>query len=359
MALHRQVFPTDEVPHKWAHQAQDAARNPQGNLYFKGATIYSYRDSWPLARIYERKGARLVLANCARYSVTTAAHQNAVNRACSHMPSLAVPVVENRYGRADLEKEEHARNLDYFIGEMVRLHREASRVMTESGATWRADHAAQLHKGMVDYMLFFGIRRKAPALLSFADAIERARRIENPDLVRDAARIKAREARAKAAGDVEEYREEMARSMRAAGHFIGYRGTHGKRWAQTLARLIGQKGDDRAEFLRVGCGRTDWRMGHPFEVYNRHASGAVMLRVVGEEIQTSQGARIPLAAAPMVWRMVEHARENGGRNYEGRLGYKIGDYRVTRIDADGTLVVGCHSIPHSELRAMARTLDLA
>lgn len=83
----RQVFPTNEIPHKWAHQAQESARNPGGNLYFKGPTIYSYRDSWPLARIYgpKKDGARLVLTNSGRYSVTTVGHQHAVNMAVLHL----------------------------------------------------------------------------------------------------------------------------------------------------------------------------------------------------------------------------------------------------------------------------------
>lgn len=44
----RQVYPTNEIAHLWAHQTQAAARNSQATLFFRGNTIFSYRLSWPL-----------------------------------------------------------------------------------------------------------------------------------------------------------------------------------------------------------------------------------------------------------------------------------------------------------------------
>jgi len=72
MARERHVFPTSEIPHKWAHATQSDARNNGGNLYFRGDTIYSYRDSWPLARIYRhKKRGVLVLSNSDRATGAT------------------------------------------------------------------------------------------------------------------------------------------------------------------------------------------------------------------------------------------------------------------------------------------------
>ena len=34
----RHVFPNREIPHLWAHQTQDEARNGTGSFYFRGAT---------------------------------------------------------------------------------------------------------------------------------------------------------------------------------------------------------------------------------------------------------------------------------------------------------------------------------
>jgi hypothetical protein len=87
-----------------------------------------------------------------------------------------------------------------------------------------------------------------------------------------------------------------------------------------------------------------------------------MLRVNGEQIETSLGARIPLAAAPMVWNMVQRARRSESGLAPCNIGAdrrpRIGDYPLDRIDADGTLHAGCHTIPYSELSSMARALGL-
>lgn len=42
MSRQKQVFPRNTVAQLWAHKAQDQARDPSGNFYFTGPTIYSY-----------------------------------------------------------------------------------------------------------------------------------------------------------------------------------------------------------------------------------------------------------------------------------------------------------------------------
>ena len=43
----RHVYPNHEVPHLWAHQTQDEARNSTGSFYVNGQTIYSYGFAFP------------------------------------------------------------------------------------------------------------------------------------------------------------------------------------------------------------------------------------------------------------------------------------------------------------------------
>jgi hypothetical protein len=38
----RHVYPNHEMPHLWAHQSQDEARNATRSLYFEGPTIFSF-----------------------------------------------------------------------------------------------------------------------------------------------------------------------------------------------------------------------------------------------------------------------------------------------------------------------------
>ena len=80
------------------------------------------------------------------------------------------------------------------------------------------------------------------------------------------------------------------------------------------------------------------------------------LRIAGDEIQTSQGARIPVAEAVRIWpvlkrlhdKKTDHIFEKGGQ---------LGSYTVRHF-LDNTLVVGCHNIPYSEIERMAVQLGL-
>jgi hypothetical protein len=58
----KHVFDTGEIPHLWAHQTQDEARNRQGNLYFTGDTIYSYGSHFPIARRVTNDAGELAIA---------------------------------------------------------------------------------------------------------------------------------------------------------------------------------------------------------------------------------------------------------------------------------------------------------
>ena len=350
----RHVFPTAEIPHKWARQTQNDARNPQGNLSFSGDTIRSY--STDAAKIYRHKArGTLVLIDEHRYSNTTAGQLSLIRRAVSHLTAIEVPYpCIGKYGADNhTAAGAHALNVKYLVALAAKHLAKAQRAVMARNVGWRRAAAREALQSAGTYSLFFGIRRKVPAFPAEAwnAAAARAERIENPDPVRDAKRFKLREQRAAATDAVTEYRQEMMRSMQAAGHYLGYRVHVGKRWPAMLARKVGEKG---TPWYHDMARRTAWRIG---ESAHPDRDGAVMLRVNGEEIETSQGARIPLAAAPLVWAKVQRALGKGWKP-SGLCAMKIGDYALDGIDADGTLRAGCHVIPHSELRSMARQLNL-
>jgi hypothetical protein len=340
----REVYPSSEVPHKWAHQTQIRARNPQGNLFFEGTVLYSYRTSYPIAQIFPRVKAPsmrigdefFVLIRADRYSVTTAGHINDASRAASHLARVTVPNVVPE-SRAD-----HRANFDYLLEQANAALKRAQRSMSVHTAEWAVSAARVAHADAAAYSAFFGLRWAVPAApdSTYDAAVQRARRIENPDPASKDKRERASAARKAAKAATQEYIEEMQRSVRAARR--------------------------AKDFYRIGAARSSWRLGDAWgEDYEALRTSAVMLRVDGEQIETSWGARIPLAAAPMVWNMVKRAREFGPFNAAqsayapARFKPRIGDYPLDRIDADGTLVAGCHTIPYSELASMARTLGLS
>ena len=96
----RHVYSNHEIPHLWAHQSQDEARNSSSSFYFSGPTIYSYGSHFPIARhVTNNQGERAILFTIARRSVTTSGHCAAVARAIpSNISVFHVAHVQNGWG---------------------------------------------------------------------------------------------------------------------------------------------------------------------------------------------------------------------------------------------------------------------
>jgi hypothetical protein len=95
-----------------------------------------------------------------------------------------------------------------------------------------------------------------------------------------------------------------------------------------------------------------WRIG---EYHGYIHVGAPLLRLNGENVETSKGAKIPVCDARKLWPIVEACR-TGSREFTP--GMPLGDYRLTKIRGDGSIVVGCHDIGYSEIAAIAAQLGL-
>lgn len=81
------------------------------------------------------------------------------------------------------------------------------------------------------------------------------------------------------------------------------------------------------------------------------------LRIKGDEIETSKGARIPLdhalRAYPLLKRLYNRETIPNLENHA----IKLGNYTVNRLENE-TLIVGCHRIPFSEITAIANKLGV-
>lgn len=88
--------------------------------------------------------------------------------------------------------------------------------------------------------------------------------------------------------------------------------------------------------------------------WNVAGSADTMLRVVGDEIETSRGAKVPLSVAPTLWKMVLRAK---AKHNDYTPGIELGHYKLNKISSEGDITVGCHFIKFRELERMARKLD--
>jgi hypothetical protein len=98
------VVSNSMVAHLWAHQSQDTARSGNGNIWFEGTTLYSYRT--PIANfVVSPKGKHVALISSQGYSPTTGGHLRDASRALGSYdnkvaPSFHVPYVGVNGGMA-------------------------------------------------------------------------------------------------------------------------------------------------------------------------------------------------------------------------------------------------------------------
>jgi hypothetical protein len=350
----RRVVSSDQVFHLWAHQAQESARNGTGSVYFRGNTCYSYRNSWPLARIYTHKTrGQLVLTNSERHSITTSYHQGRANRAASHLPRIAVPlslsqlVSPQSYPQREID-DVVLKNLH---GEIATFLATALRSLHVSTVEWRLANARELYSDIQRYREFFGVRSKLAPFdqVLWGAALERVQRIESPDPIRDAKRFKAREQR-----KISEQRKLQDIFNKHCAAATAYN-------AQNPSQLWRDTGNFPASPAAI-----HWKLKRKlaaagFEIEPRpyHDNQSCLLRVNGNEIETSQGARIPLDHAPRLWTLIQAVRASGQPYKRNGHTEHAGQFAIDRVEVDGTLKAGCHQIAYDEIERMARHLNLA
>lgn len=98
----------------------------------------------------------------------------------------------------------------------------------------------------------------------------------------------------------------------------------------------------------------DWRKDCTMYTQGMY-SLPVALRLNGDSIETSKGARIPVSDAIRLWPIILRVK-SGNKDYQP--GMAIGHYRLTQIKTSGDLVVGCHDIAFAEIEAMSKLLGL-
>jgi hypothetical protein len=304
----KHVFDTGEVPHLWAHRTQDDARNKQGNLYFTGDTIYSYGSHFPIARhVTNDTGERAVLLTTATYSVTTSSHCSAVRSAIpSGIPVFYVPnVCHGRYSGSDLTADDDAGNLADYAG---RVETEVV-ASARARSSWKKEHsherAESLRAEAIAYAEFFSLL--VPNIP------------EVPELDSDAlTAIRKREAK-RAAEKAEQTKRQRAEAIVSQQELI-----------------------------------TKWRA--------REYSGCLydvptMLRVDGNEVLTSRGARFPASHAKRALAFVRKVRESGQAYVRNGHTIHLGPYALDRIEPDGTVKAGCHVVCWEEIERIAPSLD--
>lgn len=316
----RHVFPTSEIPHLWAHKTQEDARNPQGNLYFKGSVIYSYRDSYPIANHVTNgktgKAAKsAVLVRTDTYSVTTSGHISAVRSAIpSGTTVFYVPSVQTEWAWSE-QGADHKTNLAYFVEQAQESLRKAQN--SRKYGLSELNSAFEYRNRAAEYAKFFGLPSplKSFSFLPSCKALEALR-----------AKLTEREQRAKVLDAVKRARDNQ-------------------RWDER--RRIQALND--VEQIEL------WRQGNP------HArapwNAPTMLRIKGSEVETSRGAKVPVSHAKRGLAFVRKVVTSGQEYVRNGHTFHLGHYPIDRIEENGTLHAGCHVITLAEIERIAPALE--
>lgn len=306
----RKVFENSMVGHVWANASQEEGRSHNGNLWFSGATIYSYRT--PIAR--RMPGGRVFLVTSERYSITTSGkHMPAVHRAiASGATVFQVPDV------AANDHAAHTRN----VGHLGKVYADTvARMKRTQAASWGNPERT--------------LQELADDIRNYVGAIGGAEPDNYPDPARDAAAVRAK------------WAERAARDADPA--------TAAKREADRAKRKAAK---ERKEQAARDEQRTKWLAGE--YVYSRFddGNGGAVLRVRGDVLETSQGAGVPLAHAVKAFRMVKRCRDAGQSWARNGHTIRVGHFQVDAIDALGNMRAGCHRINWPEIERVARALGV-
>ena len=328
------VVSNPQVAHIWAHQSQDTARSHNGNFSFHGEVIYSY--STPVARIVRGVIDRpIALVTSRTYSTTTSGkHIGPIYRALDYGRSFVrvftVPFIGAFGGRNSGDRDFceitaptiHQGNVDHYVSKYNDVKATLPR-----RTSWQLSHTDilaalnEVANNCADYCEAFGI--DCPAFDTDADAAAIFAKREARNTPAAIAKREAAAATRKAAADRKAACEAAARIEREA--------------ARRAAFYAGE---------RLGYGLRD-------------ANGGALLRVMGDTLQTSLGAEVPLAHAVKAFRFVKLCRERGEAWHRNGRTIRVGHFQVDRIAPDGDFWAGCHRINWAEVERLASDLGLS
>lgn len=303
-----------QVAHLWANQSQEEARSHNGNYWFQGPTLYSYRT--PIAHLVAGTGGSVALVTNESFSVTTnGKHIGPIWGATRHLSgSFRVPSIGVAGGRLGGRNEiDHGANVAHLMG-AYRAYAAKLMRRRDGHSAYERDHLERLARDVLAYCASFALARPRGLDVSadwLAAAAAYAAR-QTPESIAKREREAAKRAQRKAQQEAEANAKALARFR--AGGYVG-------------------------------------RLSTP--------EGGAYLRARGDLLETSLGATVPLADAIKVFRFAKLCRERGEGWSRNGARLPVGGFQVDRIAANGDFHAGCHLVQWAEVEALAEALGLA
>jgi len=281
----RTVFTNDEIVHVWASQNQSYGK--ANSMRFDGVTLWSYR--MPIGQFQKRDdGTSVVLLDRTSRSITTSAHQSRTIQAVSHLDTIEVGEIDE-YRRGACES-----NQRWYNDEIEAAIKKAARARQQWNQDYALSRANRLASDMLTYSELFKLGWAVPVVPT--------------DLAAAKIQVKV-ESKEKAAANKARIAEQTAKAIEL---------------------------------------RDAWFAGGRFE-YGWSTFLPTELRIVGDEIETSRGAKFPLSHAKRGLALVEAVVARGQEWRRNGQTCKLGFYQIDRIEANGTVHAGCHVVPFAAI----------
>lgn len=289
-----------QLAHKWAAQTKQSGRG--SNFYFDGPTIYSWGGHFPVASFTDAtvRGMRVVLFTSRSYSMSTSRHKGLARSA---LQGLDVVVIECPEVLAGQYSSLHSENLEHFKTEFENATLKASRARSYADAYIR-DAAIAQHNAA-----------------TYAEAFA----LEIPQWSQDAISPELL-ARANAAAAERKAKEERDRARRA------------EEYAQKIAAWRNGASANECELWRFAGEDTALRVSRD-----------------GKHVETSRGATITMRTAHELYRRALSmiGRDDAEREKAARLCPHVDGFAMREFCADGSIVVGCHTLKWPEIARFA------
>ncbi len=307
----RKVFDNRQCAHIWAQQTQDEGRSNNGNVFFHGPTIYSYGYHFPMASFVTPD---TVFINSDRYSVSTGKQQGYVAYAVNHKQRL---YVSTRVMKAFADERKFGPATQKALSDSALIN---AKIHIEKAAQRKARKFAA-----ADLIKAQGVIRDAEHIFTFFDATPpkefRAfkKTISGDDV--------------QSVIDAEKERldkEEKAKQKR-------------EKAAQ--------------EKLKKSCVLWTEFKEHDMPV---HQSKKIYMRINGDEIETSKGARFPVAHAKLAFKVIRNVKEKqAAEKFAERVGsIRLGHFKIDNISNEGNVNAGCHFVEWDEIERIATILKI-
>jgi len=129
----------------------------------------------------------------------------------------------------------------------------------------------------------------------------------------------------------------------------------------TRAAVVATEAERLRELERVNRAaaqaerKAAWLRGEPVGSVRFDAeTGGAALRIVGDVLETSHGASVPLEHAIKAFRFIKLCRERGESFHRNGRTIRVGHFQVDSISTSGDFVAGCHNFTWPEVERVAR-----